>query len=39
MTFSADDCYLIKLLRQEKKYGAKKNFPASHGQCQDLTNG
>ena len=24
MVFSADDCVLIKLLRQEKEYGAKK---------------
>jgi len=29
--FSADDCVVIKLLRQEKKYGAKKfiaEFPS-----------
>ena len=32
MVFSADDCVLIKVLRQEKVYDAKnssQNFPAS----------
>jgi len=32
MVFSADDCVLIKVLRQEKGYSAKnssQNFPAS----------
>jgi len=38
MVFSADDHVVITLLRQKKKHGAKKlsrNFPVSHGHCQD----
>ena len=38
MVFSADDRVLVKLLRQQKEYVAKKfiaNFLAGHGHCQD----
>jgi len=38
VVFSADDRVLIKLLKQQKVYGAKslsQNFPAIRGHCQD----